>query len=108
MVGDSIPTYNLCRSANSISCVVIEGEEKMAVKIRMKKISRTSSGRYNFRIAVIDREKARDGKTIEEIGYYDPSKSPASLKINKERYDYWLSKGAQPSETVASLCRKLK
>lgn len=80
----------------------------MAVKIRMRKISRTSSGRYNFRIVAIDRETARDGRTIEEIGYYDPSKNPASLKINKERYDYWVSKGAQPSDTVASLYKKIK
>ena len=78
----------------------------MAVKIRMKKISSTSSGKYNFRIVVIDREKARDGKNIEEIGHYDPSKNPASIKIDKERYDYWVSKGAKPSDTVASLYKK--
>jgi small subunit ribosomal protein S16 len=80
----------------------------MAVKIRMKKVSRTSSGRYNFRIIVINQTAARDGEPVEEIGYYDPAKNPASLKINKERYDYWVSKGALPSDTVASLYKKIK
>lgn len=80
----------------------------MSVKIRLKKISSTSSGHYNFRIVVIDGREARDSKHIEEIGFYDPSKNPASLKINKERYDYWVGKGAEPSDTVASLYKKYK
>ncbi|MFC1708900.1 30S ribosomal protein S16 [Candidatus Omnitrophota bacterium] len=80
----------------------------MSVRIRMKKISRTAKGRYNFRIVVISRPAARDSRPIEEIGYYDPSKKPASVKIKKERYDYWVSKGAQPTDTVASLYKKYK
>jgi small subunit ribosomal protein S16 len=80
----------------------------MSARIRMKKISTTSKGRYNFRLVVIDRSSSRDARPIEEIGYYDPSKNPASLKINKARYDYWVSKGAQPSNTVASLYKKYK
>ena len=79
----------------------------MSVKIRLKKISTASKGRYNFRLVVIEKSSARDSRPIEEIGYYNPSKNPASLKINKERYDYWISKGAQPSDTVASLYKKL-
>ncbi|MFH1621814.1 MAG: 30S ribosomal protein S16, partial [Candidatus Omnitrophota bacterium] len=50
----------------------------------------------------------RDSRPIEEIGYYDPSKEPASVKIKKDRYDYWVSKGAQPTDTVKSLYKKLK
>lgn len=80
----------------------------MSVKIRLRKISSTSSGHYNFRIVVMDARNARDSKHIEELGYYDPSKNPASLKINKERYDYWLAKGAQPSDTVQSLYKGYK
>ncbi|MDD5005926.1 MAG: 30S ribosomal protein S16 [Candidatus Omnitrophica bacterium] len=80
----------------------------MSVRIRLRKISTTSKGRYNFRIVVTDKRDARDGKHIEEIGHYDPSKEPVGLKIKKERYDYWVSKGAQPTNTVASLYKKLK
>lgn len=79
----------------------------MSVMIRLKKVS-TSRGRYNFRVAVINKTSARDARTIEEIGYYDPAKNPASLKIDKERYDYWVKNGAQPSDTVASLYKKVK
>ncbi len=78
----------------------------MIVRIRLKKISRTSKGRYNFRIVVISKKDARDSRPIEGIGYYNPSRNPISLTFNKERYDYWIGKGAQPTETVASLFKK--
>ena len=80
----------------------------MAVRIRMRRINTKATGRDNFRIVVTDQRNPRDSKFIEEIGYYDPTKEPASLKIKKERYDYWVSKGAQPSDTVASLYKKTK
>lgn len=80
----------------------------MAVKIRMKKISSTAKGRYNFRIVAINQSDARDSMPLEELGYYNPATDPAFFKINKERYDYWISKGAQPSNTVASLYKKMK
>ena len=79
----------------------------MSVMIRLKKAS-ASRGRYNYRVVVINKANSRDGKTIEEIGYYDAAKNPASLKIDKERYDYWVKNGAQPSDTVASLYKKIK
>lgn len=78
----------------------------MSVRIRLRKISSTSKKRYNFRIVVINKANPRDSRYIEELGYYEPSKNPATLKINKERYDYWISKGAQPSDTVTSLYKK--
>ena len=80
----------------------------MTVRIRLKKISRTAKGRYNFRVVVIKKTAARDSRPIEEIGYYDPSKNPASLKINNDRYDYWVAKGAQPTDTIATLYKKQK
>lgn len=80
----------------------------MSVRIRMRRISRKATGRDNFRIVVTDRQNPRDSKFIEEIGHYDPTKNPASMKINKERYDYWVSKGALPSDTVASIYKKCK
>ena len=78
----------------------------MAVKIRLRKISDTSKKRYNFRIVVMDERKSRDGRVIEELGYYDPAKQPAALKINKEKVQHWLKLGAQISPTVRSLMKK--
>ena len=80
----------------------------MSVRIRMKKISSTSKGRYNFRIVVIKKTAARDSRPIEEIGHYDSAKNPASLKINQDRYEYCVSKDAQTTDTVASLYKRYK
>jgi small subunit ribosomal protein S16 len=78
----------------------------MTVRIRMKKISDKAKGRYNFRIVVIKKTASRDSRPIEEIGNYDPSQKPAFVKFKKDRYDYWVSKGAQPTDTVATLYKK--
>jgi len=77
------------------------------LKIKIRKISHTSKKRYNYRIVVADSRKPRDGKFIEQVGYYDPSKNPMELRLKKERFDYWVSKGAQPTTTVASLRKKI-
>ena len=79
----------------------------MAVRIRLRRIGKRPRKRIFFRITVMDERKTRDGKFIEEIGLYDPTKQPAFIKINKARYDYWVSCGAQPSETVKSLIKKI-
>lgn len=80
----------------------------MSVRIRMRLHGRKH--RPFFRICVIDRQKARDGLPIEEVGTYDPMvrDKAARAKINLERVDYWISKGAQPSEQVAALIKKIK
>ncbi|MFH0877993.1 MAG: 30S ribosomal protein S16 [Candidatus Omnitrophota bacterium] len=80
----------------------------MAVKIRMRKVSDTAKKRYNFRIVVIEGGRSRDARVIEELGYYDPAKQPAALKVNKERLEHWRKLGAQVSSTVKSLVKKLK
>jgi small subunit ribosomal protein S16 len=59
-----------------------------------------------FRIVVADGRSPRDGKFIEEIGTYQPLKKGENFKMDLERVKYWLSKGAQPSDTVASFLRK--
>ncbi len=79
----------------------------MAVKIRLRRISSTSKKRYNFRAIVIEGAHPRDGRAIEEIGYYDPAKKPASVKIDKARYEYWVKLGAQPSNTIKNLVKKM-
>ena len=78
----------------------------MAVAIRLKKVSDTSKKRYNYRVVVMDDLNPRDGRVIEELGYYDPAKKPASLKINKEKIEQWLKKGARISPTVKSFLKK--
>ena len=69
------------------------------LKIRLKRTGRR--GQPHYRVVVIESSKPRDGKTIEEIGYYNPRLNPTVFNIEKERAIYWLSKGAQPSDTVA-------
>ena len=76
----------------------------MAVKIRMKRIGAKNAP--VFRIVVADSRSPRDGKFIEELGTYLPLKKGDNFKLDLERAKYWLSKGAQPSETVASFIKK--
>lgn len=80
----------------------------MSVRIRMKMMGRRH--RPFFRVCIIDRQKARDGLEIEEVGTYDPMvKDKAQrVKLNMERIDYWLSVGATPSDRVATLLKKIK
>jgi small subunit ribosomal protein S16 len=60
-----------------------------------------------FRIVVADSRSPRDGKFIEEIGTYQPLKKGDNVQLNMDRANYWVSKGAQPSETVASFLKRL-
>ena len=76
----------------------------MAVKIRLKRVGARNTPA--FRIVVADGRSPRDGKFIEEIGTYLPLQKGDNFKINLDRANYWLSVGAQPSETVASFMRK--
>ena len=74
------------------------------VKIRMKRMGMKKEPFY--RIVVIDSRSARDGRAIEELGYYNPVTDPSELKVNAERAKYWLGVGAQPSDTVRGLLKK--
>lgn len=80
----------------------------MAVRIRMKKIGRKH--RPFYRICVMDSRVHREGKAIEEIGWYDTSVADKSkrVKVNLERVEYWVSVGASMSERVATLVKKVK
>ena len=80
----------------------------MAVRIRMKKFGRRH--RPFFRICIMDSRKPRDGKAIEEVGSYDPLVRDKSKRVTlkMDRIEHWLSVGAQPSEKVAVLIKKVK
>ncbi len=60
----------------------------------------------SHRIVVIDKTRARDGRPIEYLGFYDPKTNPATVKVKKERAEYWLSVGALPSPIVRTLLKK--
>lgn len=78
----------------------------MSVKIRLKRVG--AKNNPVFRIVVADQRSPRDGKFIEEIGTYSPTQKGTNFKVDVERADYWLSKGAQPSDTVASFLKKAR
>lgn len=59
-----------------------------------------------YRVVVIEKERARNGRSLEVVGTYNPRTSPATVDLKRERIDYWVSKGAKVSETVAKLMSK--
>jgi small subunit ribosomal protein S16 len=79
-------------------------EVKQMVKIRLRRMGAKKNPYY--RIVVADSRFPRDGRFIEEIGAYDPLTNPATVSIDAERAKYWLSQGAQPTETVRALLKK--
>ena len=78
----------------------------MAVRLRLKRMGR-SHGAF-FRIHVVDSRSPRDGRVIEQLGHYDPIEKDKEKQIvlDVERANYWMDKGAQPSETVSSLLKR--
>ncbi|MGO5164721.1 MULTISPECIES: 30S ribosomal protein S16 [unclassified Candidatus Paralachnospira] len=75
----------------------------MAVKMRLKRMGQKKAPFY--RVIVADSRSPRDGRFIEELGYYDPTKEPSVIKIDEELAKKWLANGAQPTETVAKLLK---
>ena len=76
----------------------------MAVKIKLKRLGKIRNPQY--RIVVADSRTKRDGRAIEQLGIYHPKEEPSRIEVNSERAQYWLSVGAQPSQTVAGLLKK--
>ena len=76
----------------------------MAVKIRLRRMGQKKAPFY--RVVVADSRYPRDGRFIEEIGYYNPITEPAEIKIDAEKAKKWIANGAQPTETVKSLLKR--
>ena len=76
----------------------------MAVKMRFKRMGSKKNPFY--RVVVADSRAPRDGKFIEELGYYDPTKEPSVLKVDDEKAKSWIANGAQPTDTVKALLKK--
>ena len=74
------------------------------LSIRLRRTGTTK--RPYYRVVVADSKAWRDGRFVEVLGHYDPRAQPAVVKIDSERAQYWMKKGAQPSETVRSLLKK--
>ena len=73
------------------------------VKLRLRRMGAKKAPFY--RVVVADSRYPRDGRFIEEIGYYDPTKEPSVVSIDKEKADKWLANGAQPTDTVKKLLK---
>lgn len=76
----------------------------MAVKIRLRRMGARNNPFY--RVVVADSRSPRNGRFIEEIGFYDPKSEPAVIKIDTEKAEEWIKKGAQPTDTVKRLLKK--
>ncbi len=76
----------------------------MAVKIRLRRMGAKKAPFY--RVVVADSRFPRDGRSIEEIGYYDPTKEPSVISIDADKAKDWMKKGAQPTDTVKNLLKK--
>ena len=74
------------------------------IKLRLRRTG--AKKRPSYRIVAAEHSSPRDGRFIEILGHYDPLTEPATVKVNEERAQYWLSVGAQPTETVAGLLKR--
>ena len=75
----------------------------MSVKIRLRRMGAKKAPFY--RIVVADSRYPRDGRFIEEVGFYDPTKEPSVIKVDAEKVEKWIASGAQPTETVKALLK---
>jgi small subunit ribosomal protein S16 len=75
----------------------------LAVKVRLTRVG--SKKNPIWRVVVADGRSPRDGRSIETIGHYNPQTQPSRIEIDRERYEHWLARGAQPSNTVKKLMR---
>ena len=75
----------------------------MSVKIRLRRMGAKKAPFY--RIVVADSRYPRDGRFIEEVGFYDPTKEPSVIKVDAEKVEKWISSGAQPTDTVKALLK---
>ena len=76
----------------------------MAVKIRLRRLGAKKAPFY--RVVVADSRSPRDGRFIEEVGFYDPMKEPVEIKLDAEKIQKWIGNGAQPTDTVRALLVK--
>ncbi len=76
--------------------------------LRIRLSRRGKKGDPHYRVVVAEKKNARDGRFVEIVGYYNPALKPVRLKLDLNRIDHWVEQGAQPSNTVRDLIRKVK
>jgi small subunit ribosomal protein S16 len=76
----------------------------LAVRIRLTRVGATK--RPSYRVVAIDSRRPRDGRSLEILGFYDPLTEPATVRIDADRLNAWIARGARPSETVGKLMRQ--
>lgn len=81
--------------------LILEDRELLAIRL----MRMGAKKRPSYRIVVKEKLSKRDGACLENIGTYDPTRNPAEIRLNAERAEYWISKGAQPTETVGRLIK---
>ena len=79
----------------------------MEVRIRLQKAGKAANKVYNYRIVAMSRKEGRDGRTLDILGYYDLAKKPASVSIDQAKLQKWVEKGAQMTDTIRSLAKKI-
>jgi small subunit ribosomal protein S16 len=84
-----------------------KGFERNSIAVVMIRLARVGARKQpHYRVVVIEKDRARNGRSIEVVGTYNPRTNPASVSLKRDRIDYWTSKGAQLSETVGKLLAK--
>ena len=78
----------------------------MEVCIRLQKAGKSTNKKNNYRVVVINKTRARQGRPLEILGYYDPASKAGTFSVNQEKLNQWVAKGAQLSDTVRSLIKK--
>jgi small subunit ribosomal protein S16 len=84
-------------------CNNIEKEKVTMLAIRLARFG--AKKKPTYRVVVIDKERARNSRSVEVVGHYNPIAKPAQVELNHERIEYWMKNGAQPSDTVSRLLK---
>src|SRR6516225_10539645 len=95
-----------CRKSLSPVQLIGSGGTFFVLMIRLSRIGKKKKPFY--RVVVIERTRPRDGRVVDAVGTYDPLQKPAGIKLDADRVRHWLSKGAQPSDTVRSFIKLQK
>lgn len=78
----------------------------MSLVIRLREPGKPTKGEYHYKIVVDERQSKKDGRFVEELGFWNPSKKPKKLRFDLEKYKEWMDKGAIPTETIKNLAKK--
>lgn len=94
----------LLTKANNCYILIDRREEEMALKLRLTRMG--SKKRPFYRIVAVNSETRRDGRALEYIGHYNPMTEPADIRIDTDKVQKWMDRGAKPSNTVKSLLKQ--